>query len=312
MKDILDKLTQIEASVPKKGPRKKKTLKESLKGPKTLKDVFNELNENLAPGQKPMPVVNKTGSNQNMGQGFVDITGNDPAAQALQNALGTLSTQNQAKIVMPNQQQQPNQMGQPQQNNNNGGGSTIQTSSMNAQQSMSEAGNGPNHSSIIMRWAKKVGMGDAGVKYLKFSLKNASPEKLESACKFLKKIPNPTSHDIATMNNFLRRGNENQELDESTWKDKAIAAALAAALAGLGAEEYKHQVERGIGSHPEDYQPSKEWQDEQDVRNPNYYGAIKEEDDEEVDEGKFKNAFMLIILAVSIQIFRKSILIYTR
>jgi len=108
MKDILDKLSQIEASAPEL--QKKKVLKESAAPvqtkPTTLKDLFYQLDEGIAPGQKPLPVMDPT--NKQAGMGFV--TSPDPAVQNMLKNLdpkdvqivqapGTQSTQ-------PTQQQQ--------------------------------------------------------------------------------------------------------------------------------------------------------------------------------------------------------------
>ena len=93
MKDLLKKMSQLEASAPKAAP-KKKILKESAPAAKvesknmSLKDMFKQLDEALAPGQKPLPVISKVGSNQTTGAGFLNIDDNSPAGQALHQACG--------------------------------------------------------------------------------------------------------------------------------------------------------------------------------------------------------------------------------
>ena len=137
MKDLLSKMSQLEASAPKAAP-KKKVLNESaptkdVSAKPSLKDVFKQVNETLAPGQKPLPVISKVGSNQTTGAGFLNIDDNSPAGQALQQALGNLAGQNKAEIVVPTQPNQSGQSTQPNQSSNQGGG-TIQTSASQAQQ----------------------------------------------------------------------------------------------------------------------------------------------------------------------------------
>ena len=125
MKNILGKLSELEATAPKAkqplnqleatSPRAKKLLNEngtsSVKAAKSssLKDVF----ENLASGQKPMPVVGKQGDTQKTGAGFLNITDTSPTGQAMQKALGDLAAQGKAQIVMPTQPGQAPAPGQP-------------------------------------------------------------------------------------------------------------------------------------------------------------------------------------------------------
>ena len=142
MKDLLNKMSQIEASAPKPAP-KKKILKESVPAQSakveaknmSLKDMFKQLDEALAPGQKPIPVVSKQGDQTQTGAGFINITDQSPTGKALQTALSSLSPQ-QAQIVVPNQQSQQ----KPQNQQNQGGAtkSTMPTSSTQGQQQMSE------------------------------------------------------------------------------------------------------------------------------------------------------------------------------
>ena len=103
MKDIMSKLAELEATAPK--TTKKKMLKEDATTPPmnvsdrpaSLKDVF----EALSVGQKPMPVVGKQGDSQQTGAGFLNVTDNSPAAQALQKAVGDLAASGKAQIVVP-------------------------------------------------------------------------------------------------------------------------------------------------------------------------------------------------------------------
>jgi len=105
MKDLIGKLTELEATAPKKSA--KKMLNEDSttppidvsNKPASLKDIF----EALAVGQKPMPVVGKQGDTQQTGAGFLNVTDSSPAAQALQKAVGDLAASGKAQIVVPAQ-----------------------------------------------------------------------------------------------------------------------------------------------------------------------------------------------------------------
>jgi hypothetical protein len=79
MDDILKKLAQIQASAPKAVKKKltEDTSKRELAKKPTLKDVFNQLSEAVAPGQKPLPVMDPT--NKKAGMGFVTST--NPSVQ---------------------------------------------------------------------------------------------------------------------------------------------------------------------------------------------------------------------------------------
>lgn len=81
MKDILGKLTEIEASAPKAPAGKKMLTEDSVSPPEvktpSLKDLFNQLSENVAPGQKPLPVLDP--QKKQAGMGFV--TSNNPSIQ---------------------------------------------------------------------------------------------------------------------------------------------------------------------------------------------------------------------------------------
>jgi len=116
MKNLLNKMTQLEASVTKAAPQtapKKKLLKESasagIRHETSLTNLFNQLHEAMAPGQKPMPVVGKQGDTQKTGTGFLNITDPSPTGQAMQKALGDLAAQGKAQIVMPAASGQPQQ-----------------------------------------------------------------------------------------------------------------------------------------------------------------------------------------------------------
>lgn len=100
----MQKLAELEATAPK--VTKKKMLNEDSTTPPmnvsdkpaSLRDIF----ETMAM-QKPIPVVGKQGDMQQTGAGFLNVTDNSPAAQALSNALGDLATQKKVQIVMPTQ-----------------------------------------------------------------------------------------------------------------------------------------------------------------------------------------------------------------
>ena len=167
-------MSQLEASAPKAAP-KKKVLNESaptkdVSAKPSLKDVFKQVNETLAPGQKPLPVISKVGSNQTTGAGFLNIDDNSPAGQALQQALGNLAGQNKAEIVVPTQPNQSGQSTQPNQSSNQGGG-TIQTSASQAQQAQDaedqiaerdEGKPGKNFAKIAKSAGKRYGSKEAG------------------------------------------------------------------------------------------------------------------------------------------------------
>ena len=114
MKDIMQKLAELEATAPK--VTKKKMLNEDSTTPPmnvsdkpaSLKDIF----ETMAM-QKPIPVVGKQGDTAQTGAGFLNVTDNSPAAQALSNALGDLAGQKKVQIVMPTQPGQAPATGQP-------------------------------------------------------------------------------------------------------------------------------------------------------------------------------------------------------
>ncbi len=114
MKDIMQKLAELEATAPK--VTKKKMLNEDSttppmnvsNKPASFKDVF----ENMAMQKQPIPVVGKQGDTQETGAGFLHVTDNSPAAQALSNAFSDLASQGKAQIVMPTAGQQSGQQTQ--------------------------------------------------------------------------------------------------------------------------------------------------------------------------------------------------------
>jgi hypothetical protein len=104
MKDLIGKLTELEATAPKK-PVKKMLKEDSTTPPSnvsnkpaSLRDVF----ETMVSGQ-PIPVVGKQGDTQQTGAGFINMTDNSPAAQALGKAVSDLVGQKKLQIVVPNQ-----------------------------------------------------------------------------------------------------------------------------------------------------------------------------------------------------------------
>jgi hypothetical protein len=110
MKDIMQKLAELEATAPK--VTKKKMLNEDSttppmnvsNKPASLKDVFAALSENVIPGQKPLPVLDP--QKKQAGMGFV--TSDNPAVQ---NLLKNLDPKDVQIVQAPGQ---PGQPGQPQ------------------------------------------------------------------------------------------------------------------------------------------------------------------------------------------------------
>jgi hypothetical protein len=103
MKDIMQKLAELEATAPK--VTKKKMLNEDSttppmnvsNKPASLKDVFASLSENIAPGQKPIPVLDP--QNKQAGMGFV--TSDNPS---IQNILKGLDPKEVQIVQAPGQQ----------------------------------------------------------------------------------------------------------------------------------------------------------------------------------------------------------------
>ena len=108
MKDLIGKLTNLEASAPK-APVKKNltedTSKRELAKKPTLKDMFNALSENVAPGQKPLPVMDPT--NKKAGMGFV--TSSNPSVQNILKNLDPKDVQIVQAPGQTGQQTQPTQ-----------------------------------------------------------------------------------------------------------------------------------------------------------------------------------------------------------
>ena len=157
MKDIMQKLLELEATAPK--VTKKRMLKEDsttppmkvANKPATLKDVF----ENMAM-QKPIPVVGKQGDTQSTGAGFLNINDTSPAGQAMQKALTDLAAQGKAQIVVPTQpgQQQATAAGQPNPNQMQAGQQAVQEKD--------EGKPGKNFSKIAKSAGKRYGSKEAG------------------------------------------------------------------------------------------------------------------------------------------------------
>ena len=112
MKDILNKLAELEATAPK--VTKKKMLNEDSTTPPmnvsnkiaSLKDMFEALSESIPPGQKPIPVLDP--QNKQAGMGFV--TSNNPAVQ---NMLKSLDPKDVQIVQAPGQPGQAPAAGQP-------------------------------------------------------------------------------------------------------------------------------------------------------------------------------------------------------
>jgi hypothetical protein len=130
MKDIMQRLAELEATAPK--VTKKRMLREDsttppmkvANKPASLKDVF----ENMAM-QKPIPVVGKQGDTQSTGAGFLNINDTSPAGQAMQKALTDLAAQGKAQIVVPTQpgqQQATTAAGKPNPNQMQAGQQAVQ------------------------------------------------------------------------------------------------------------------------------------------------------------------------------------------
>jgi hypothetical protein len=118
MKDIMQKLAELEATAPK--VTKKKMLNEDSttppmnvsNKPASLKDLFHALSESIPSGQKPLPVLDP--QNKQAGMGFV--TSNNPAVQ---NMLKALDPKDVQIVQAPGQPGQP-QVGQQQQQQQTG------------------------------------------------------------------------------------------------------------------------------------------------------------------------------------------------
>jgi hypothetical protein len=130
MKDIMQKLAELEATAPK--VTKKKMLNEDSTTPPinvsnktaSLKDMFAALSENVAPGQKPLPVLDP--QKKQAGMGFV--TSDNPAVQ---NMLKNLDPKDVQIVQAPGQapatgQTQSTAAGQPNPNQMQAGQQAMQ------------------------------------------------------------------------------------------------------------------------------------------------------------------------------------------
>ena len=101
MKDIMQRLAELEATAPKAPARKKMITEDSVSPPvnkkPSLKDMFHQLSEAVVPGQKPLPVLDP--QNKQAGAGFV--TSNNPAVQ---NMLKNLDPKDVQIVQAPGQQ----------------------------------------------------------------------------------------------------------------------------------------------------------------------------------------------------------------
>jgi hypothetical protein len=163
MKDIMQRLAELEATAPK--VTKKRMLKEDSttppmkvsNKPASLKDVF----ENMAM-QKPIPVVGKQGDTQSTGAGFLNINDTSPAGQAMQKALTDLAAQGKAQIVVPTQpgqQPQATAAGQPNPNQLQSGQQAMQEDDLDERD---EGKPGKNFAKIAKSAGKRYGSKEAG------------------------------------------------------------------------------------------------------------------------------------------------------
>jgi hypothetical protein len=112
MKDIMQRLAELEATAPR--VTKKKMLNEDSTTPPmnvsnkiaSLKDMFEALSESIPAGAKPLPVLDP--QNKQAGMGFV--TSNNPAVQ---NMLKALDPKDVQIVQAPGQQPQAPAAGQP-------------------------------------------------------------------------------------------------------------------------------------------------------------------------------------------------------
>ena len=100
MKDLINKLTNLEATAPK-APAGKKMLTEdttslAMTKKPSLKDVFNELSESVAPGTKPLAIMDPTKKQAGMGV----LSSPNPGVQ---NILKNLDPKD-VQVVMTQQQ----------------------------------------------------------------------------------------------------------------------------------------------------------------------------------------------------------------
>ena len=175
MKDLIGKLTNLEASAPK-APVKKNltedTSKRELAKKPTLKDMFNALSENVAPGQKPLPVMDPT--NKKAGMGFV--TSSNPSVQNILKNLDPKDVQIVQAPGQTGQQTQPTQQATQQTQGGQGqsmgatakaggapanmqGGQTMQEDDLDERD---EGKPGKNFAKIAKSAAKRYGSKEAG------------------------------------------------------------------------------------------------------------------------------------------------------
>jgi hypothetical protein len=137
MKDIMKKLAELEATAPKAS--KKKMLNEDSttppinvsNKPASLKDMFEMLSENVAPGQKPLPVLDP--QKKQAGMGFV--TSDNPSVQ---NILKNLDPKDVQIVQAPGQQPMNQQQQTSQPAPAGATGQTMQQGQQQGQQLMRE------------------------------------------------------------------------------------------------------------------------------------------------------------------------------
>jgi len=157
MKDIMQRLAELEATAPK--VTKKKMLKEDSTTPPinvsnksaSLKDMFEALSESIPAGAKPLPVLDP--QNKQAGMGFV--TSNNPAVQ---NMLKALDPKDVQIVQAPGQQPQAPAAGQPAQ-----AGATGQPQAGQMQMKEKDEGKpGKNFAKIAKSAGKRYGSKEAG------------------------------------------------------------------------------------------------------------------------------------------------------
>jgi hypothetical protein len=157
MKDIMQKLAELEATAPK--VTKKKMLNEDSTTPPmnvsnkiaSLKDMFEALSESIPAGAKPLPVLDP--QNKQAGMGFV--TSNNPAVQ---NMLKALDPKDVQIVQAPGQPGQAPAAGQPAP-----AGATGQPQQGQMQMKEKDEGKpGKNFAKIAKSAGKRYGSKEAG------------------------------------------------------------------------------------------------------------------------------------------------------
>jgi hypothetical protein len=157
MKDIMQKLAELEATAPK--VTKKKMLNEDSTTPPinvsnkmaSLKDMFEALSESIPAGAKPLPVLDP--QNKQAGMGFV--TSNNPAVQ---NMLKALDPKDVQIVQAPGQSGQAPAAGQPAQ-----AGATGQPQAGQLQMKEKDEGKpGKNFAKIAKSAGERYGSKEAG------------------------------------------------------------------------------------------------------------------------------------------------------